>query len=537
LAAQSRRVWPYAVGIPLAVIAGLILVALFRAREIEDRTRQWVVGELSQRFNSDVQLESLRVNIAPTMSVVGKGLSLRFHNRNDLPPMFHVEKFSFHLGVLGIFRVPHRISSVYVQNMTITIPPRQDREKPGPEGQNNKPFPIPHVIVGQIVCNDTNLILIPKKEGKVPLDFDIHDLVLKSVGAEKPFDFHGNLTNAKPKGEIATRGTFGPWDADEPGDTPVSGNYKFTNADLGPLPGIAGILSSTGTYTGQLNDLQVEGETDTPDFSLDKVGKPVPLHTQYSATVNGTDGDTYLHPVRATLLHSLIIANGSVVRSKDEPGHYISLDVTSDKARLEDILRLATKADKPFMTGILHLKTKLLLPPGQAKVLDKMKLDGDFGVTNGHWANAEVREQLESLSRHGEGHPADEDVGSSVSDLRGHFRLDQSVISFKDLTFSVPGAAVDLQGTYTLRAETLDFNGHLRLQAKLSQTVTGKKSFFLKAIDPLFEKKGAGTVLPIKITGTRDNPTLSVSVFHKTIEKSLASDKNQQPPSAQPQQK
>jgi AsmA-like C-terminal region len=535
-AETRRRVWPYAVGILALLVAGLTFLVFSRTRDIDDRIRQWVVSELSQRFNSDVQLESLHVNIAPTMSVIGKGLSLRYHNRSDLPPMFHIEKFSFNLGVLGIFRVPHRISSVYVQNMTITIPPRQERQKPGPEGQPKKPFPIPHVIVGQIVCNNTDLILIPKKEGKVPLDFDIHDLFLKSVGANKPFDFHGNLTNAKPKGEIATRGTFGPWDADEPGDTPVSGNYKFTDADLGPFPGIAGILSSTGTYSGQLNELQVEGETDTPDFSLDKVGKPVPLHTQYSATVNGTDGDTYLHPVRATLLHSLIIANGSVVRSKAEPGHYISLDVTSDNARLEDILRLATKADRPFMTGMLNLKTKLLLPPGHVKVLDKMKLDGDFGVTNGHWASPEVREKLESLSRHGEGHPADEDVGSSVSDLRGNFRLDQSVITFANLTFSVPGATVQLQGTYTLRAETLDFNGHLRFEAKLSQTVTGKKSFFLKAIDPLFEKKGAGTVLPIKITGTRDHPTLSVTVFHKTIEKSLASDKNQ-PADTKPQQK
>ena len=105
------------------------------------------------------------------------------------------------------------------------------------------------------MINDTDLVIVPKKAGKVPLDFDIHDLVLKSVGPDKPFDFHGNLTNAKPQGEIATVGTFGPWDADEPGDTAVTGSYKFTDADLGPFPGIAGTLSSTGDYTGQLNEI------------------------------------------------------------------------------------------------------------------------------------------------------------------------------------------------------------------------------------------------------------------------------------------
>ena len=512
------------------------MVVSLRTRNIDDRTREWVVRELQRRFNSDVELESLHVNIAPSMGVTGEGLSLRYHNRSDLPPMFHVERFSFNLGVLGILRAPRHIAGVYVENMTITIPPRGEKKKQPEAGQEKKPFPMSSVIIDEIVCNDTNLVIVPKKEGKDPLDFEIHDLVLKSVGAGKPFDFHGNLTNAKPQGEIATNGNFGPWDADEPGDTPVSGGYKFTNADLGPFPGIAGILSSTGKYKGQLNEIEVEGETDTPDFSLDKVGKPVPLHTQYSATVNGTDGDTYLHPVRATLVQSLIVANGSVVRAKAKNGHYITLEVTSENARLEDVLRLATKADKPFMTGILNLKTKLLLPPGPVKVLDKLKLEGEFGVTNGQWASAEVREKLESFSRHAEGQPGNEDAGSSVSDLRGRFRLDQGVITFKDLTFSVPGAAVLLQGTYNLRGEALDFAGELRMKAKLSQTVTGTKSFFLKAVDPFFAKRGAGAVVPIRITGTRDAPTIGVTVFHKTIEKKLGDDKKQ-PTNAKPSQR
>ena len=512
------------------------MVISLRTRNIDDRTREWVVRELQRRFNSDVELESLHVNIAPSMGVTGEGLSLRYHNRSDLPPMFHVERFSFNLGVLGILRAPRHIAGVYVENMTITIPPRGEKKTQSEAGQEKKPFPMSSVIIDEIVCNDTNLVIVPKKEGKDPLDFEIHDLVLKSVGAGKPFDFHGNLTNAKPQGEIATNGNFGPWDADEPGDTPVSGGYKFTNADLGPFPGIAGILSSTGKYKGQLNEIEVEGETDTPDFSLDKVGKPVPLHTQYSATVNGTDGDTYLHPVRATLVQSLIVANGSVVRAKAKNGHYITLEVTSENARLEDVLRLATKADKPFMTGILNLKTKLLLPPGPVKVLDKLKLEGEFGVTDGRWASAEVRQKLESFSRHAEGEPGNEDAGSSVSDLRGRFRLDQGVITFKDLTFSVPGAAVLLQGTYNLRGEALDFAGELRMKAKLSQTVTGTKSFFLKAVDPFFAKRGAGAVVPIRITGTRDAPTIGVTVFHKTIEKKLGDDKKQ-PTNAKPSQR
>jgi hypothetical protein len=516
---SPRRTWPYVVGIAVGVLAGVVLFVFLRTRNIEERTRQWVVAELQQRFNSEVELETLHVNILPQMGVDGEGLSIRYHNRRDLPPMFHVQKFSFNLGFLGILRAPRHIKGIHVENMTITIPPRGEKKDPKTPSSDKKPLPT--VIVDEIVCNDTDLAIVPKKEGKEPLDFDIHDLVLKSVGANKPFDFHGNLTNAKPQGEIATRGTFGPWDADEPGDTPITGSYKFTDADLGPFPGIAGTLSSTGDYHGQLNEIEVEGKTDTPNFSLDPVGRPVPLHTEFSATVNGTDGDTYLHPVRATLGQSLIIAEGSVVRVPEKQGHIIKLDINAPNARIQDILSLAVNSDKPFMTGPAKIKAKLLLPPGKQKVLQKMVLDGQVGVESAQWSSPEIRDKLALLSRHAEGQPENEEAGSSVSDLHSDFRLEKAVIQFRKLSFSVPGAQVNLEGNYDVGGGKLDFNGHLRLQAKLSQTVTGKKSFFLKAVDPLFSKEGAGTVLPITITGTRDAPTFGVSVFHKTIKRQM----------------
>ena len=54
------------------------------------------------------------------------------------------------------------------------------------------------------------------------------------------------------------------------------------------------------------------------------------------------------------------------------------------------------------------------------------------------------------------------------------------------------------------------------MQAKLSQTVTGAKSFFLKAVDPFFKgKNGEGTSLPIKIAGTKDHPSFALDLRDK----------------------
>jgi hypothetical protein len=508
---RQFRLWPYLLGILIGLCAGLVLFIYLGARNIDDRTREWVVRELSARFDSHVDLQSLHVETTPRMRVTGEGLTLRYRNRTDVPPLIQIARFSFNLGFLGIVHVPRHVKGVYVENMVITIPPSDPNAPP-----SAKSAQVPHVFFNEIVCNDTSLIILPKKAGKDPLDFEIHDLVLENVGKQKPFDFHGTLTNAKPKGEIATKGTFGPWNAEDPASTPVSGSYNFSNADLDPFAGIGGTLSSTGKYTGQLNQLEVEGETDTPNFSLDPVGRPVPLHTDFSATVDGTDGDTYLHPVRATLLHSLIIANGSVTRASGKPGHIISLDVYAPNARLQDILRLATKSSEPVMTGTVNLKTKMLLTPGKEKVIHRLTLDGTFGVNDAEFASVDVRDKLESLSRHALGQPDNEDAGSAVTDLLGTFHLAREVAAFPRLSFSIPGAEVRLTGKYNLPDESLDFSGNLRMQAKLSQTVTGKKSFFLKLADPFFKKDGAGSVVPIHISGTRDNPKFALDLFHNS---------------------
>ncbi len=512
---------------PFAVVVFLLLIAAyvyFWPQRIENRVRRAVTEALAERFHADVDLQDLQVRVFATPSVIGRGLTVHNHARADVPALIQIERFSFSTGIVGLLRPVKHISLLRIQNALITIPPREHSKV-----QQTAPrllAPAPKIVVDEVICDNMEVRILPKQTDKAPLDWEIHNLVLTSAGLFKPFAFHGDLTNGKPVGEIVTRGRFGPWNADDPGGTPVSGEYDFTNADLGPFPGIAGMLSSSGKYDGLLAELQVQGHTDTPDFSLDKVGKPVPLHTEFSATVDGTDGDTYLHPVNATLVHSLIVAVGQVVRVPEKKGHFISIEATVPNGRIQDFLNLAVNSDKPFLSGPVQIKAKLIIPPGQEHMIDKMILDGQFGVEDATWSNPELRGKLESLSRHALGKPRDEDVGSAVSDLKGTFLLKDGIIRFRDLTFSLEGAAIDLIGTYALRQGTLDFAGHLTLQAKLSQTMSGPKSFFLKTIDPLFEKHGVGAVLPIRITGTRDKPVFGVTVFHKTIDKHLSSDKH-----------
>src|SRR5439155_26867915 len=113
------------------------------------------------------------------------------------------------------------------------------------------------------------------------LEFAISRLVLRDVGAMQqwnPLKYEAVLANPKPVGKVRSTGHFGPWQDDNPQDTPLDGSYEFTHADLSSIRGISGILSSTGRFGGTLGEIAVEGVTDTPDFRLDVSDHALPLH-------------------------------------------------------------------------------------------------------------------------------------------------------------------------------------------------------------------------------------------------------------------
>jgi AsmA-like C-terminal region len=504
-----------AIGATLAIlgIAASIALHLYTPTLkalIRHRTEAYLAG----RFESTVEFSNFTVSGLARHGVTIDNLVLRHYGRTDVPPLIQFQRLTFNVGFWSLFHAPAKISSVQISGLQLHLPPRYPGGPAlihGTDKDLAKQYP---VIIGEIHTDDALLVTLPRDPQKTPREFLIHHLMLHDAGFSQPADFHAILTNPIPKGEIDCTGQFGPWDAENPAQTPVNASFTFDHADLGTIRGIKGILSSKGKFGGPLDYLSVEGYTDTPDFALRTSNNPVPLHTDYTAIVDGTNGDVYLKNVTARFMNSTIVARGSILdENKFVKGRTIDLDAYSQGARIEDLLRLTVKSEQPLITGSVRLKTKILIPENDnLDVVDRMKLDGQFGVGDMRFTNPSTEGKVESLSRRAQGNPKNLDVGSDDTDLQGAFKLDNAVISFSDLRFGVTGATVELTGTYGMDSGALDFRGKLIMQAKLSQTTTGMKSFFLKAVDPFFKGKQGGTELPIKITGTKEHPSFGLDL-------------------------
>jgi hypothetical protein len=499
------------VGVSL-LLAAILLVYFWRFPPLN---RGSVVEALEKRYQCEVELKSFTASFFPAVSIAGEGLVLKRKERSDLPPLAFIRKFSVKGDWLGLLRQPRHFRQVRLEGMVIVVPPRLKQaqaKKEQKEQQEQQEQQVSPFVLDEVFAESAKLSILSANLNKPPHVFDIHKLRMRSAGLGQPMSFRVTLTNPRPVGQVQSSGRFGPWNTADPSLTPISGNYSFSDADLSTIRGLGGTLSSHGSYEGVLSEIQVRGETDTPNFDLGISGNKLHLKTQFMAVVDGVNGDTLLRPVSAQLLGSRLVARGGVTQGPDGKGRLILLDVSAQPARLEDFLRLAVKSTTPSMTGAASFQTKFDLHPGEEEIAKRLKLDGSFTVQSGQFTNPGVEAKISSLSRRGQGKPRDDDLQNARFEMQGHFVLANSQMTFSSLSFSVPGATVQLQGTFGLLSQALDFHGTLRLQAKVSQTTTGIKSLLLKGIDPLFEGKGAGTVLPIRITGTREEPSFQVEI-------------------------
>ena len=329
------------------------------------------------------------------------------------------------------------------------------------------------MIVDTIHADGIDLRIYPSDPAKLPRLFEVHSLTLKGTAPGLPLKYQAVLTNPKPPGKIQVAGDFGPWQKDDSGETPISGQYTFSNADLSVFKSIAGILDSTGRFDGVLRRIAVHGETRTPQFRL-AGGNPVPLTTRFESIVDGTSGDTFLEPVRATLGNSTMEARGRIVRPEGAKARSVVLDVVLRKGRIEDLVRLAVKAPKPFLTGEIALRTKMQILPAPGRAIDeRLVLDGAFEMEQSLFTGGSVQDKIDMLSRRAQGQPKNEEISDVLSALRGEFQLRDGNLQFSDLVFQAPGAAIHLHGSYGLDSEDIDLHGVARLQAKVSQTMTG----------------------------------------------------------------
>ncbi len=494
---QARRWWILGA---LAVVACLVIYATVLILNWPF-TEQAVIDVLQERSVRSVTIDHFRRTYWPP-GCVAEGISFLHRQHKNKPPLITIRKLVIQGSYARLLTVSRSLSKVVVVGMHVTVPPKQPDGKPNPIMPLTQSNSGPSIVIGRVIADGAILDFLPGDPKKQMFRVTIDRLALDGVGNNRALSYEARLNNKVPTGKITSRGVFGPWNADDPASTPVSGSYQYENANLGVFKAISGTLSAKGKFSGNLGHIEVTGSTDVPNFHLADTSHTRQLTAEFQAAVDATDGNTTLEIVTAHFGQTTVLFKGGVIGQLGENGKTVSLDMYTANGRIEDLLNLFIAARNPPMTGSVSFRAHVEVPPAAEEFVKKMKLTGEFGVDAGRFTDKDTQGTINRLSDGSKKMKAQqEDAETVLSDLKGHVAAKDGIATLSNLSFAVPGATAQMHGTYGLvDPYAVNLHGQL-LTHRPSDATTGFKSFLLKTMTPFLKKKDGEKVVPFKITG------------------------------------
>lgn len=372
-----------------------------------------------------------------------------------------------------------------------------------------------NIAVEDLRLHNVTVDLVPGTQGDPPRTFVLHEVRLQHLGEGKRTEFHVALHNPSPPGELRSDGAFGTVDPKDFGQTPLSGNFTFENADLTIRHGISGILNASGRFQGRVRDLECEGTADVPHFQVFGSSHSVHLATRFDGSVDATSGNALLRHVVSRFNRTTVSAAVQVTDTANRPDKTVIVDLTVDRGRVDDVLLLFTRHGAPAMEGPIDFRGRFTIPPGPPDFLTRLKADGNFEIPEGRFTSVKVQTPVDRLSASAAGESKVEqrtDPTTVPGSIRASLSDRGGVTALRNVLFEAPGIRVQMAGTFRLHDTGIDLNGVLQTTGKLSDVASGVKSIMLKVLSPLWPKQAAVQSIPLHIGGNAAQPTLRLKL-------------------------
>ncbi len=473
-------------------------------------TKQALIDTLQESTLRNVTVQSFRSTYFPP-GCIAENIAFERHVHKDKPPIIFISKLRAKASYLTLLTFEHDLSNVSLLGMHVIVPPAEVNGKPDAIMPLNQKTQGRGLSIGTISADGAILDLMWTDPNKKPYRITVNKLAIHGVGRNTSIPYQLDLRVENPPGAVHSEGVFGPWNPQDPGRSPMHGSYSYTGANLAALKGVAGILNSTGSFTGTLKEVQVNGNANVSNFKVAGAAHARTLDASYQAAIDGVHGNISLEDVTARFDGTTLDAKGSL-SGEGEKGKLISLELSSNHGRIEDLVRLFTSAPRSPMTGTVAFDGKLSIPPGDGSFVERMNLAGWFGITSGRFTDRELEQDISRLSNSGTKNKEKEKPIDVLSGLKARVRATSGIAHLTQVSFSVPGAHADLDGTYNLLNYRTDMYGLLITQGNVSDATTGFKSFALKVITPFFKRQHHVKIVGFKLSGKYGNTNMSLDL-------------------------
>jgi hypothetical protein len=507
-----RKLTAWICGIVALGAAGLYFANIYwpyRYRNVEPL--------LENVFASKITMDHYRRTYFPHPGFVATGLTLRRKNAHNLPPVGTAEELHVQ-GEWNDLLILHRsVPLVYVKGLRIVIPPvgSQANHQDFPPG-SSMDFAGPDTPVERLHLHNAELDIQRINGGE--FRFPIRDLIILNLKRGNTITYSLDMDNAIPAGHIQSHGSFGPLNPKNLGETALSGEFTFSDVALRDIRGISGMLSSYGSFQGSIASIAAGATATAPDFAVGR-GRLTPIAVSVHGTINGLNADVVLDNIEMKMGATTVEVKGRVVSLKKNAPKTADFDIGVRDGRVEDLLGPFLHNKVP-VTGEIWLHSHAHLVPSEpgAGFLHQLTLEGIFDIPAQQITNRTEEKSLSKFSERAQGKTADvkqDGTADVLSSLNGAVTIRDGIASTRRLTFGIPGAKTNLDGTFDLKNAAVHLAGNLEMQSDILHVTTGWKSFLLKPLIPFFKGKRAGAVIPIAITGRPGQYKVGQNLLHR----------------------
>ena len=461
--------------------------------------------QIAAATGSTVQFGGFRQVFFPNPGCVIERVTLT--PKDPGKPRVQVQKLVISGLYSGLIGKEKHLHSLDFDGLQIVFPSRNEQNEDGQVSgvQSGE------IRFDEIRAQNSHVVFSGNAKHQEAGSYDIYQLLLKDYSPGKAIHFNSVLRIPQPPAEVEVAGDFGPYSRNDLGAAPLSGSFTMKHADLSKYHAFTGTLTAQGKFEGKLGALKVDASTDAPEFGLADTGHSIPLRTEFSALVNGTNGDIKFEPVHALLGETKLVAEGQLASDPTGHGKLLTVDVSSEEARIQDLMYLFVQSKAPLQ-GATQFQAKVRLPNDSRPFEERVEMKAHFGIKGSHFTAAETQQKVGKLSESARGNPKDDDPPTVVTDLLGDVDLKNATATFSRLSLRVPGANAVLHGTYKLENAAVDLHGTLQTEVDLSKATTGFKAVLMKVVEAAKAKKKEGAIVPVKVSGTYQKPEFGLDV-------------------------
>lgn len=479
----------------VVIVSGCIVMAVavlaILAHVFWPFTEAAVRSDLASASSSNVRFGSFHDRYFPPGCVAE---NVTFQERSGGAPLVSIRRLTIRASLVGL--LTHHVSLIKAEGLHGEIAPRGV----GLDASGKEP------AIDTLIADDA-VLEVPRHTPQAGLQFRFHKLSIRNLNARSGVvSFAAVLDVPEPPGLASISGQFGPWKTSDPKSTSISGKYSLQNADLAVFHSIAGIVSSTGKFHGNLEQIQVDGATHSPEFMVTRTHHSLPLDVNFQAVVETHAGDVVLPHFEAKFGRDEISGSGSIAR-RSNGRRSTMLDLNCNRGRIEDTFYPFITSARSSLTGDVSFHMHIELASGHESFLRKLSLKSQFQIQNSRFTNSRTEESVSKVSA-----PPNQDKTQSLAELQGSVSVGNGVARFQPLGIRDDGAAAVFTGSYDLENQRIDLHGRLKTAASLTKTTHGVKAVFAKVIEAFYKKKPHVTVVPVHIGGTYSHPNFGLDL-------------------------